>query len=427
MRILSNGFPTNLPDSEKVSQGGPANFARLFVAHIVANTAHEWIGVMLEGVSSETTRLEKVFSAKQRSYYRLRTPRKLLRKVVQASSMRVDPVHEWDTPIRRLVKLIQEQKPDVVFLNGFGIFNWMLLKAAEKAGVPVVIQHAGIWTKELSIHKDLYTTAGRKLMEAMERESTAISSVEIFLNEWSKSYYEKNVVRGRNARATIVPLPFDFESFLQLSVAAGPSQFAFTKEVKHVGVIARWDEIKNHPAVLSMAKAAKKAGLPLQFHSIVEIPPHPKYAKEKEAYERYVDVIPPVDRAGISDFCRSVDMLLLPSLFDVSPTVVLEAIASKTPIFISPTIGYVSDFIRYGAKPWIVDHSNTPQTVARMIRLADEPMPPSLVNHLLTNHDHRSVFATYLDIFKRVTDQSTKSRGVARSVVLPSVAVHARV
>lgn len=373
---------------------------------------------MLEGVHSDSILLEEVFASTYRSYYRLSVPKPFISSVLRTTNL-VDPLKEWAEPISRLAAFIEEQHPDVVFLNGFGILNWMLLQAAQKTGVPVVIQHAGIWTKELNIHKDQYSEIGRTLMEQMERDSTKLSAVEIFLNRWSKEYYHAHVTVGETKRTEIVPLPFDFASFNQLSASIKNSQFNFDKKIFHIGIIARWDEIKNHKAILALAKSARAKRLPWQFHSVVEIPE--KYAAEKKKYERYVDIIPPLDRVGISDFCRSVDLLLLPSIFDVSPTVVLEAMALNTPIVISRNIGYVSDFEKHGAQDWIIDADNTDSALQAIRKIAKKSMPSGLRNRILTAHDHKKVFADYLNIFAGAKLRGQPFDKIVRTVLKESL------
>ena len=400
MLILSNGFPTNLPDSEKVSQGGPANFARLFINHLLSSNAdHRWVGVMLESTHSGSVRLKEVFSSNYRGYYRLYVPKSYINKVTRAKYDNIDPADVWQKPIGQLTKLIQQEKPDVVFLNGFGILNWMLLKAAKQANIPVVIQHAGIWTKELEIHKDHYSEHGRQLLKEMEKDSTQLSAVEIFLNRWSRDYYHNNVAKGEIRKTEVIPLPFDFASFKQLSAGEGTSIFDFDKQFFHIGIIARWDEIKNHKAVLGLAKCAHDKKLPWQFHAVVDIPNTKKYKKDKLEYERYVDVVAPLDRAGISDFCRSIDLLFLPSLFDVSPTVVLEAVALGTPIAISPNVGYVHDFITCGGSAWVINPTHAERAIESISRIKNKKMPAALKKRLLSIHDHRKVFPAYLEIF----------------------------
>lgn len=403
MRILSNTFPTNMPDSEKVSQGGPANFARLFKNYIVSHTKNVWLGLLFDNSTSGATDYQKINSFQQRDYYRLRFSKFLLRSIVLAKK-KCDPEIILKEPIKQIVKLIRAEKPDVIFLNGFGLYNWMLLKAGEITKVPVVIQHAGIWTKELAIHKKLYTVEGRKAMENMERDSTQIVSHEIFLNEWSKKYYQTNIAKGEAENTSVVPLPFDFTSFKKVNTEDEAWLFNFDKKLYHIGIVARWDEIKNHKAILAMAKLAKRKKLPWTFHAVVDIPD--TCGKKKETYLKNVDVIPSLDRAGISQFCDAVDLLVLPSIFDVSPTVVLEAIASGTPVAISPNVGFAHDFEVYGGNKWVLNFSNISETMNRIKKLLGKKMPKKLINNIKSKHKFSKVFGEYLRIFKNVAKAS---------------------
>lgn len=405
MLIFSNAFPTNMPNAEQFSQGGPANFAKLFVNYISKNHKnHKWVGVMLDGVSTENdTKLKEIFNIGQRKYFKLSVPKGLFKNVLQAKSISDDPRKLWDKPISRLKKLIKQTNPDIMFLNGFGVLNWMLLKASEETGVPVIIQHAGIWTKELNLHKEKYSPAGLKLLKQMEKDSTRIVAREIFLNTWSRDYYRKNVAKAPESKTDIVPLPFDFSGFEEIGQTTDRPKFAFNKKLINIGIIARWDKIKNHKAVLSMAKYSKKNNLPIKFHSIVEIPDRAEFTSSKKIYSKYVNVIQPQDRIGISSFCDSVDMLMLPSFFDVSPTVVLEAISTNTPIIISPNIGYVHDFENYGGADWVIDPSNASKAVKNILKLKNKKTPKKLKERILSIHDHNKVFATYIKIFDKVS------------------------
>jgi glycosyltransferase involved in cell wall biosynthesis len=391
-----------MPDSENVSQGGPANFAKLFHSYLQANTKNRWIGLMYQTTKTSKTLITNTYNFNRRNYYKLSLPKKTLKNVTQAIELK-DPSKILKKPIDLLLDVINDRKPDIVFLNGFGLINWILLKAANKAGVPVVIQHAGIWTKELEIHKSTYSKFGRKIMEIMEEDSTRFTNGEVFLNEWSRDYYCKNIARRNDDNTCIIPLPFNFANFKRLGGKKDESQFYFDLKKFHIGMIARWDDIKNHKLILALAKEIEKNGLPWQIHVITDIPDLPKYQKIKNEYEKYIDVVAPLDRSGISDFCNSVDLLIQPSLFDVSPTVVLEAIASKTPIAISENVGYVSDFKKYGAKDWILSNKAA-MIISQIKKIANQPMPTKLRRHLRSAHDNNKVFAAYLKLFTKVVN-----------------------
>lgn len=410
MIILTNAYPTNMPDSEVVSQGGPANFANLFVQHILnLKKKHQWVGVLLERSDSLGAKMEKRYQLPSREYHSLTVHRKIFDAILRSENYDADVNEILCEPISELVAFIKERKPDVVFLNGFGLMNWMLLKAANEARVPVAIQHAGIWTRELDIHKGLYTKQGLRLMKNMEIDSTFYADAEIFLNKWSMDYYHANVMRGPVSNCMIIPLPFNFKNFKRLSSSSAAKQFDFDKDHFNIGMIARWDDIKNHSAVLNIAKLAKAKKMPWVFHSIVSIPDTEKYSKAKKEYQKHINVIPPVDRVGISEFCRSVDLLILPSIFDVSPTVVLEAVASNTPIVISPTVGYVSDFITHGGGKWVVDPSDSKAALRKLAQIKGRQMPDKLKKRIIQAHDHKKVFDAYLRVFMKLKKESQQS------------------
>lgn len=388
-----------MPDAEQISQGGPANFAHLFIKHIVSRTTHRWTGVLFESVSVGASGCEKKYTFQQQEYYRLRVLRATLQSIVTAKKV-VDPALLLKKPIQQCVELIEQQKPDIIFLNGFGIYNWMLLKAGEATKTPVVIQHAGIWTKELLIHKKRYSTAGRKMMEKMEQDSTRLVSHEIFLNEWSKKYYHSTIAKGAAQNCGVVPLPFDFVLFKKLVAQKSAEVFAFDQASVHIGIIARWDAIKNHGAILDLAKEAKRRQLPWVFHAVTAIPETDQHKRTRTAYAKHVDIVPPLDREGISQFCKAVDLLVLPSQFDVSPTVVLEAVASSTPIVISPTVGFADAFKKHGGKSWVVDFTDIARAANSIKKLLGKPMPKQLAASIKQNHNATMVFVEYLRIFK---------------------------
>ena len=257
------------------------------------------------------------------------------------------------------------------------------------------------------MHKDLYTKHGRKLMKDMERDSTRLAQAEIFLNVWSKNYYQRNIAVGSKHKTVVIPLPFDFATFQQLGTDTNSPTVAFDKEFFHIGTIARWDKIKNHKMILAIAKMAKKRSLPWKFHSVVAIPDSKKHRGARAEYAKYINVIPPVDRVGISNFCKSVDLLVLPSLFDVSPTVVLEALATDTPIMISPNTGYVHDFYAHGGKSWVIGPKNVKAAIRRISSLLGKHIPITLKKQIISKHDHKKVLASYLDVFTRVVETSS--------------------
>lgn len=400
MLILSNGFPTNMPNSEVVSQGGPANFARLFYNDISFCSKNSWIGVMFKKSNFSSPRFKKIHAFPGRTYYQMYLPKNELKNITRAKPG-TNPNKILKQTIDRMADFMKKANPDVVFLNGFGVFNWILLKAARQSSIPVVIQHAGILTKEVNLHKELFSLTGKKIMEEMEKDSTNLTQVEIFLNTWSKNYYFQNVAKRRDEHSYIIPLPFNFSSFKQ-QVNENSRSISFKLDQKkfNIGVIARWDKIKNHSAILALAKEISKQNLSWQIHVVTKIPDQDTRKKE---YEKYISVIPELDRVGILNFCRSMDLLIQPSVFDVSPTVVLEATASDTPIAISSTVGYVDDFISNESKDWVIDWDKAKEAVKKISKIKGRRMPHALRKYLMYHHDHGRTIKAYIDLFSKVS------------------------
>lgn len=404
MKILTNEYLCNTPDFKQAAKGGPANFARLFFNFLKDKKKNnlEWHGLIINDLDDSN---KKFFCRKfadfrkNRYIHKFSFPFFYSKKILKAKKV-ANYRQILEEPISRLNILISKIGPDVVFLNGFSLGNWLILEASRLNGIPVVIQHAGIWSKELEIYKDFYSPAGVKMMELMEKESAEYSAAEIFLNYFSRRFFYRRVVVSRRPKAghsVVIPLPIDFR-FFRDNKNSGLS-FVFEKNIFNIGMIARWDRIKNHEAVAFLAEEVKSRGLDWDFHVITRIPDSQKNIKVKNIYRRHIEVIDFLPKDKIRDFCQSNDLIIIPSHFDVSPTVLLEALACGTPVVISPNVGFVDDYRRYGASDWIIDFENPEVAIRRLKKIKGKSLPASLKRELFKKHDPDKVFKKYAAIF----------------------------
>jgi hypothetical protein len=406
MKILTNEYLCNTPNFKKPAKGGPANFARLFFDYLKKDSAkHEWIGIILRDLDQKNKNLfiRKADDRQAgRFIYKFSFPFTLTEKILQAKKIG-SPEEILKEPIAYLSKFIKKISPDIVFLNGFSIGNWIILQAAQQAKIPIVIQHAGIWTIELDAYKDLYSSAGLKMMKEMYKDSSRLASAEVFLNNFCLKYFQKNVFKKPQTNqelVKVIPLPINFEFFKKTS--GNHSIFNFDKQVFNIGVIARWDRIKNHEAIASLAELISKKNLPWKIHSITRIPNSTKKAALKKKYRRYVDVIDHLNKDGVADFLRNSDLIIMPSKFETTGAVVLEAIACKKPAAISPFVGLVDDYLKYGAKEWIVDFNNPEKAIEQIDKIKNKPLPKKLTNNLIKKHEQKKVFQQYLALLKKL-------------------------
>lgn len=316
------------------------------------------------------------------------------------SSKPVDP-RVWFAPqIASLRRLIRRTRPEVLFLNGFSVFAWQLLEAAKLEGLPIVIQHAGISQVEFEQYKHLYTHAARMSVLRMERDIVDAATKQVFLNEFSREAFRTRVAPVPDAQAVIIPLPYQ-EIFSRQHPASRTKKSGSDKTTV-IGCVARWDRIKNHNAILRVAEEAKRQGLNWSFRSVTKIPDTQIQLRFKNAYRKAIEVVAPMTPADLMDFYRSIDLLVLPSHFDVSPTVVMEAALMGKPTLISPNVGWISEYLQNGLTEWVIDYEEAERVVKRIGRLLRKPSPTNFRESIRIRHKPEKVFKAYLRLFNSV-------------------------
>lgn len=402
MKILTNEYTCNTPNFKQPAKGGPANFARLFFNFLkTKQPGLEWHGLIINDlkVVSKNFSLDKIQNSKRgRFIYNFSFPYLKTRKILQAKEL-LNYRNILAEPIKRLTTLIKKISPDVVFLNGFSLGNWLILEVASKNNIPVLIQHAGIWSKELDIYHDFYSPYGIKMMKKMDRESSTLSTVEIFLNDFSRQYFDTLVLKKKRTKKNkflIIPLPVDFSFFKKQDLQK--TKLKIDQKKFNIGMVARWDRIKNHEAVAEMSGVIKDSNLPWSINSVTRVPVSDINARIKKIYRENINIIDFLTKAEIKDFCFQNDLIIIPSKFDVSPTILLEAVACGTPVAISRTVGFVDDYYNYGAGDWIIDFSNPQKAVNQLKKIRNKKLPTRLVKELIRKHDLNKVFEKYFSL-----------------------------
>jgi hypothetical protein len=406
MKILTNEYLCNTPNFKKPAKGGPANFARLFFNFLKKKVKNlEWCGIIINDLDQDNDcfSLKTLEDDKKRTIHYFSFPFLFTNKILKAKKV-LDYRQVLAIPIKKLSLVVKKISPDVVFLNGFSLGNWLILEAARKNNIPVVIQHAGIWFKELEVYQDFYSPAGVKIMKEMERDSSVSSDREIFLNNFSRSYFDQKVLKGKRAKENkfiIIPLPVDFSFFEKHQ--AEKTKFKFDNKKFNIGLVARWDRIKNHEAVAKLSVEIKKRKLPWIINSVTSIPESNINIEVKKSYRDNVKVIDFLTKKEIKDFCSSNDLIIIPSKFDVSPTILLEAVACKTPVAISSSVGFVDDYHKFGAKDWVINFENSQLAVESLIKIKNKKLPVKLTKNLINNHNLETVFQKYLYLLNEIT------------------------
>jgi|GEM_PF-1998598 len=406
MKIFSNEYQSNVSKLNQPAKGGPANFGRIFCDYLDRDSSsHLWQGLLVEfdAKISKCSLRQVPSTGSNKIFYRLLIPTQLAKSITRAKKANINPRVVLAEPISRLVKLLNNLSPDIVFLNGFSLGNWILLEAAHQAHQKIIIQHAGIWSAELDIYQDFFTTAGIKIMKQMEMDSATLITAEIFLNDYSRQYFSEaypELKRSAKHQVKIIPLAVDFRLYQGQSDYS--SLFNFQAVRFNIGVVARWDRIKNHQAIANLATQIKALNLAWSINSVTTIPATKKNIKLKKQYQKNIAVTNYLSKEGIGIFCSANDLIIIPSKFDVSPTILLEAIASGTPVAISKSVGFVDDYRRYGADDWIIDFDHNDKAIKQLKRIKGRAMPVKLTKALMQKHQANKVFVQYLRLFKKI-------------------------
>ncbi len=276
----------------------------------------------------------------------------------------------------------------------------MILQAAKEENKKIAVQHAGILTKEIDIYRDFFSVRGRELLIQMEKNITDIVDCEIFLNEFSRNIYNNTVRKVPAAKSKIIPLPFLGKIYEKCKLKSiNPDKYF------KIGIIARWDRIKNHEAVLSLASAIKKENLFWKIYSVTKIPETKMKQEFKKQYRSYIEVVPQMPYEQISGFIKKMDIMILPSKFDVSPNVVMEAANEGIATLISANVGWINEYQRNGCNRLITDFAR-PQGVIRTIQTINSPQIVRKIRRMfgqiLKKHEKNRIFDIYLKLFKNL-------------------------
>lgn len=396
MKILINGYSNLLPAERSHNYGGPQNYAQTFIDYISGQEEHSFVGVIIHANKLYQKKFHTKIIRERRNFWVVIETFLDIARFLHVKKAIIPNTAK--AKINQIVKVLQGFSPDLVFLNGFSVSNWYLLKAAQRLNIPVVSVHHGLWFKDIEAYGNVSPSA-IKLTREMEKEITKISTKEIFLSKFSKQIYEENLIKTRKGSVEYIPLPYN-TVFTNRSLPARPKH-----KILKIGFVGRWDPIKNHEAFLRLSQEAKQQGLNWQFYSVTMITKAKSLQSITEKYKKYIKVIPQMQASQLKKFYQSMNLLVLPSKFDVSPTVVMESLLQNRGVIISPNTGWTSLYKKFKINLWIDDFKDAKKTIKKIKILAKAPLPKKLISYLAKNHHPRAVMNKYFELFKSLKEK----------------------
>lgn len=398
MKILTNGTPKIL--QKQYSFSGAHKFSEDLLSYI-AQTRHSYCGVAF---TKPTDRIPNNFQT------RIKKIGKQNRWLVVSTQIDTADILSLATNkprqaaldiVRRLSDQIKKQNADVFYLNGFSAMSFLLFKAVQQAGLPIVAGHHGIWVKEsLAIVQD-YPAHNLKLRIKAEAQLARHATKNIFLTAAGLKEYEKLVSRVPEKQATIIPLPYD-PVFLNPKL---PARHAASRGPLSIGMVARWDKVKNHEAFLAAARHAQEQNLDWQFFAVTRLHPYPPYRTMEKEYAQRIKILPQMPPRQLKKFYQKMDVIVSPSAFETYSGVVMESLLQNRPVVISPHVPWTKEYKQYGLRRLITDFKNPQKTVRILQVAANTPISAKIIAKIRKTNKPQAIYAEYLKTFQTAINQ----------------------
>lgn len=388
----------NKKDKEVIPEGGTLQFSQLFNAFFKNKTNINLVKTYFK-ITSKKINLTKIAE----DSFLFKIPKDLIDNSLREKTSLKEVQKKIDILTNHFQNLIEEQKITAIFFNGYyGLLRYALFLAAKRANIFVVIQHAGVWKKEVEhIPKNGIKSWKKRIYFGIEKSPFLYqNSYHIFLNDHSK----KNLLESHNIilknRSKTIAFPLDTSSHY--------SVFKKTEEKSKkisIALISRWDAIKNHSAFLRLGKFIKEK----KIKNILLFSVTKKKSKIRsiflEEYKKYIKTIKPMSNKELGLFYRKNDLILLPSHFETFGAVVGESILNGKPAIISSQTGWVDVYKKFKLEKLIINPKDSGQKIFETIKFYQEnqekfiPKFEKLQRYIIETHDPIKVFQQYEKIF----------------------------
>jgi len=406
IKVLYNDSDINIKENNLHPQGGITRFAQLFRGYFKGVEDITLVPFLFSPVGNDDDPVVRHIISARDEYAEVSYDRSIISALHTERLPRGKFVDKLRPILNRIEYFMISIRPDIIFLNGFGISNWMLMWVGHKLSIPVVIQHAGVWKREIKMTFKDFLPQIRRNFYGLERDTIKYCAHHIFLTEASRDEFQrlhssqKTIDKFKN-HSSIIPLSVDIRN-----VANGKK--ANKNKNVEIGVVARWDAIKNHTAILKLASSPVK---PSNWHVQTVTKIRNKKFNFVQRYMKHIDIIEPMSPEELVSFYKRMDITILPSHFETFGGVVIESWLTGTPAIISERVGLVSLYRKFGLDDHVVKTSisgkKMVETIDNILSNKDKykEIYEQLIKHIQENFNTEAVLSRYLETFKRYLDK----------------------
>jgi glycosyltransferase involved in cell wall biosynthesis len=281
--------------------------------------------------------------------------------------------------------------------------------AKQRTGRALLLTEHGLYHKEraMEIKRAQFVRGYQRdmwisMFDNMSRICYRAADVVISLFEYNR---RRQIELGVDAdKAIVIPNGIDIPRFSAVVRAR--------REGFHVGLVGRVVPIKDIKTFILMAKAAADALPDAHFWCIGPTDEDPAYYKECQAIVesfRLAERFTFTGKMDVREAYAYLDVLVLTSIREAQPLVILEAYAAGVPV-ISTSVGNVPELLDYDER-FLAASKDAPKLARAARYVHDHPaeMEELIVKNrqkVIRFYDKAGVFARYAELYARLAGRS---------------------
>lgn len=290
----------------------------------------------------------------------------------------------WNPLIETAKMILRQEQPDIVLVNGTYYAPWILAKAAEELGIPVVLRYAGVLRRETS-HYSFFV---RRRLLLHERWLAEMANSVIFPSTLCKKVVEDEILGHAVQLGTVIPNPAKAKGSRGRRKAG--RRFA-------MAVVGRWTRIKNFQAFIRLHNQLLHERW---AHRAIMVT---SYWDEKFGIPGTVERKDAMSQENLCKFYKSIDLLIVPSHFETFSNVAAEALINGTSVLVSEQVGFAEVLRKAGLGRMVIPSFDDPVRVAAAVkRLAKKKLLKKEIDAVATLLDPQVVHQDILDVLSQV-------------------------
>ncbi|UCF96780.1 MAG: GT4 family glycosyltransferase PelF [Spirochaetaceae bacterium] len=405
------------------SRRGPAN-VRALIDEIIAihNPLLNGIAPEVDGIVKEIPTGYSVYAdgIKSEAGWHLLTSQNQKKNPAYAFS---DYFWAWKSAHDMMFAILGDSAPEADLYHpvSTGYAGLAALTAKIRKGKPFILTEHGLYHKEreMEIRKAQFIRGYQRDMwigiyNNLSRLSYRYADLIIALFEHNRRLQIE--LGAAESKTRVIPNGIDVPFFSQVARRK--------KEGFHVGLVGRVVPIKDIKTFISMAKIVSETIPEAVFHCIGPTEEDPGYFEDCQILveslklsDRFIFT----GRQDVREYYSFLDVLLLTSVREAQPLVILEAYCAGVPV-VATRVGNVAELIDFDDR--FIAPSKDPEKLAAGVRyIYEHPQEMEIIvqknrDRVVRFYDRDKVFQTYGDLYLQHINASTSGEQIDASEVV---------